>query len=498
MPSLTELVRLHADLDDAELEWLRLLVGDWQLMSDLAFADLVLWVRVQEGWLAVAHARSTVGTTMFANDVVGDVVPFGQQPNLDQAASASHLPAMNADAPRKNELLVPVLYRERTIAVLARHTVWMGQRVPSPLESAYLSCADLLARMVREGQYPDDTLPTATKRGSPRVGDGMLRLNEAGVVDYATPNALSAFHRLGQDFSLLGESLAEVITPLLRPRGRVDDHLPLVLLGKAAWQSDVEGSSAVLSVRSVPLWRSTRRVGAVLLVRDVTELRRREQELLSKEAAIKEINHRVKNNLQTVAALLRLQSRRADESEIGVATKAALGQAERRVAAIALVHDVLSGSYEGVMDFGEFARRGVPAFVEVARASGADQNPIATDVGGEFGLLCAEDATALSLILGELVQNAVEHGLAGRGGIIGIHANRTGFGSENDHLLIEVTDNGRGMPVSTAGATESSRGLGSQIIRSLVSELTGRITWSPRLGGGTVVRLDFPPRPLRG
>ena len=79
MASLTDLLRERTALSDADAEWLRLLVGDWQLLSDLSFADLVLWVPVADGWLAVAHVRPTTGMTAFVEDVVGQLDVDGRQ-----------------------------------------------------------------------------------------------------------------------------------------------------------------------------------------------------------------------------------------------------------------------------------------------------------------------------------------------------------------------------------------------------------------------------------
>jgi hypothetical protein len=162
-------------------------------------------------------------------------------------------------------------------------------RTPSRLELTYIGCGDALVSMVAEGAFPVAGSPTGSRRGAPRVGDGLLRLDVDGLVEYASPNAVSAYHRLGYERQLEGVSLAEVTTGLMRARGQVDEGLPLVLTGKAPWRADVDGKSTALSVRAIPLVEHGRRVGALLLVRDVTELRRRERELLSKDATIREI-----------------------------------------------------------------------------------------------------------------------------------------------------------------------------------------------------------------
>ncbi len=115
---------------------------------------------------------------------------------------------------------------------------------------------------------------------------------------FASPNALSAFNRLGFEGELEGLSLPEVTTELIGSRAVVDESLPLVLTGRAPWRSDVEARGGVVALRAIPVRRRGERIGAILLVRDVTEVRRQERELLTKDATIREIHHRVKNNLQ--------------------------------------------------------------------------------------------------------------------------------------------------------------------------------------------------------
>ena len=100
-----------------------------------------------------------------------------------------------------------------------------------------------------------------------------------------------------------------------------------------------------------------------MLLRDVTDVRRRERELVTKDATIREIHHRVKNNLQTVAALLRLQARRAVEPEARIA----LEEAVHRVGSIAIVHETLSMSPDEEVPFDLIADRLLAMVTEVAR-----------------------------------------------------------------------------------------------------------------------------------
>ena len=206
----------------------------------------------------------------------------------------------------------------------------------------------------------------------------------------------------------------------------------------------------------------------------MTELRHRERELLSKDATIREIHHRVKNNLQTVAALLRLQARRLRAPE----ARAALEEAVRRVGSIAMVHETLSRVPDEIVDFDEIASRVAMMAGEVS----APEARVTPRLLGEFGLLPALVATPLALVLTELLQNALQHGLSGPGqaaaaGFLEISAVRS-----PGKLTFTVSDNGVGLPADFD--LDSTSSLGLQIVRTLVlTELNGRLEITPAARG---------------
>jgi two-component sensor histidine kinase/PAS domain-containing protein len=491
VPTLNEVLQTSTDLEPAEAEWLHLLIGDWQLISDLSFADLVLWVPGGiEGWLAVAHVRPTTGQMVFFEDVVGRRTHRGRQSLLDHAYLDRRIvrqkdPIFHDDMPVREEA-IPVVRAGRALAVITRHTNLATMRTPSRLELTYQALADALARMIAAGEFPHASAPTGQRRGAPRVGDGVIRLDVNGVVSYASPNALSAIHRLGHVGDVIGELLAKVVADVLRDESPVDESLALVVTGRAPWRTEVTSRGASVSMRAIPLTEGGQRTGALLLLRDVSELRRRERELLTKDATIREIHHRVKNNLQTVAALLRLQARRLPDGE----GRTALEEAVRRVGVIALVHETLSHGFDETVNFDDIAVRGLQAITEVAKI----EHPISSTVTGSFGLVRAEDATAMAMIISELVQNAVEHGLAETGGgHVALEAERTTDDGGQEFLAVSITDNGAGLPEDFRPGRS---GLGTQIVQSLVQDLRGRITWETAKPRGTRVRFLARLRPL--
>jgi two-component sensor histidine kinase len=220
----------------------------------------------------------------------------------------------------------------------------------------------------------------------------------------------------------------------------------------------------------------------VVLLHNVTEMRRRERELLLKDATIKEIHHRVKNNLQTVSALLRLQARRVEDPK----ANSALDEAVRRISSIALVHETLSASGKDEVDFDAVVDSLIGHAADLAMRAPSRAKEINVKRLGSIGALDPKIATPLSLIITELVANAIEHGLATSGTHVHVVFSRTG-----SSCSVKIEDDGAGLPEDFD--MQSSANLGLQIVKTLTeSELNGSLEIS-RSGNatGTVAQLHF-------
>jgi two-component sensor histidine kinase len=347
------------------------------------------------------------------------------------------------------------------------------------LEQVYLAAAEDLMEMVAAGSFPS-TGEVSKASQAPRVGDGLIRLSKQGEVEYASPNAASAFRRLGLAADLLNQDLAKVVAKLQKTPGPVDEAIMLVAAGRASGEVELDNTTSVVTLRGVPLLRNDERVGALVLVRDVADLRRKEKALLTKDATIREVHHRVKNNLQTVAALLRLQARRAKSEE----TRDSLAEAQRRVSAIAVVHEALSRSPGEVIPFDEVINQ-VIALVTDASVTVENEKPISIELQGEFGELPAEIATPLAMAVVEILQNAIEHG---RPTVEPVQINAAKSGGQ---IRITITDGGPGIEKGKdVFATDQ---LGLQIVRTLiVDELGGGLTISANSPTGVKAEIVAP------
>jgi two-component sensor histidine kinase len=510
MATLADIARQHTALEKADVVHLQRLVADWGLLADFCFADLLLHAEsggVPAGaggpagagmHVVLAQVRPVTSQTLYPVDWVGAVVDASTRPVVAEAFATGQICEGEAVAPSGRERVritaIPVHREGRTVAVLSREWAPGVGRQPGELERTYLDIFHRFARMIAAGEFPF----SAEKRRvdlSPRVGDGVVVLDASERVEYASPNAVSALHRCGISTNAIGQRLAELGFDDATVRQAFDAMNPVLTEYDA-------GDDTVLVLRCLPLLSQGKVTGGVLLLRDVSELRRRDRMLLSKDATIREIHHRVKNNLQTISSLLRLQGRRLQSPE----AKQAIDESVRRIRAIALVHETLSREAGDDVAFVDIVR---PLARMAEEGLQSPDRPVRFRVIGDGGSMPASVATPLAVVLTELLQNAVDHAfphdrvpsdVRGAGAVVVV------LETDGEDLRVAVVDNGVGMP--EPGSGERSGSLGLSIVRTLVTtELAGRLVSrvpsaedladaglaaAQLAGPGTVVELTIP------
>jgi two-component sensor histidine kinase/putative methionine-R-sulfoxide reductase with GAF domain len=273
----------------------------------------------------------------------------------------------------------------------------------------------------------------------------------------------------------LEESLEAIVKTTMEAVGATGAALVLED-GNIAWP---EGRAGAYNVR-LPLRWKRRQIGELVCDRD-TPFTDEERALLvsiAHHAAValehgravmrgvlaQEIHHRVKNNLQTVASLLRLQARATHTDP-----RKALEDSVHRILAIAAVHEVLTEQREEVVELRELLERLRAMLVQglaVGKEVHADLEPVS---------IAGNRATALALVFSELLQNALEHG----GDSVQI-----GLARRNGEVVLSIADDGSGIEADAAGT-------GLSIVQALVrDELQGRLDL--RSEGGTRAEVVFP------
>jgi two-component sensor histidine kinase len=491
--SLAELVRLHARYDAARITHLQRLVSSWSPIADLCFADLLLFVPLAgEGgrrFVIVGQVRPSTNQTLYRTDYVGEIVDESGRSLIARALRTGELvegeTRVGAIDERVRVLAVPVRMNGDVIAVCSRESRPSIGRQPGELERTYLSVFQRFARMIASGTFPfatDDVLAEE----APRVGDGAIVVDVDGCVEYASPNAISALHKMGIHANAEGHRFSELGLQSTAVHNALTLGVPVT--------EEVErGPEVTVLMRCLPLIEDGTVTGGLVLLRDISEVRRRDRMLISMDATIREIHHRVKNNLQTISSLLRLQGRRLDSPE----AKSAIEESVRRIRSIALVHEILSRETGDDVSFHEIVR---PLVRMVEEAVQSPDRPVRFRVEGDAGRVPARVATPLAVVLAELLQNAVDHAFPEEGtelsGEVQVLVHLANDGKE---LLVKVADNGVGLPEGFS--LESTGGLGLSIVRTLVtSQIEGSIDMRARAedeppgggGSGTVCELRVP------
>lgn len=437
------------------------------LSSDIAYAQITIFARAALGnyLVIVAQAKPSTSFIQYKPNLLGTTVHASEEPLVWRTiTSGERITGQREWAVGMEALAMHTfpLYDD-TGAIIAAASFEASVEESGagdlniPVETAY----KLLAS--REEPVTDERYCPLSAH------DGILVIDGRGQVIYANAAAVSIYKILG-----IGRIVG---------RRTHDRHLNIRLAQKAIntrqlQEDEWEVGNVVLAQRAIPVVSCGQVECAIVIVADVTELKKKEKELLVKSAVIQEIHHRVKNNLQTVASLLRLQARRSSFPEV----KAALKESVNRILSISVVHEFLSQQDKECIDIAEVAKNILDMIIQ--NMLEPDFN-IQTIFTGPTVILPSEQATSLALAINELIQNSLEHGFVGlHEGVIGVDITLA-----KDAYQVEIYDNGIGLPAEFT--LQATRSLGLQIVRTLVEkDLGGQfVIYS---AGGTRARIMIP------
>jgi len=446
------------------------IASNLQLIADLSYGDVAL-ARPSDGRLIVtADARPMTAAAAVPASRVGQALDRTEEP---EAYDAWENRAAVIGARRRSTRGIvfftsarPAGTEDAPIGVIIRDVVQQVIEAPGTMELAFMGLAERVLQTLEVGPLidVDSGEPFTTRR---IAGDGVMAVSGEGIVTYASPNAVNIMGLAGFDGALVGRRASEL------PGGATATGP--VVLAPGAREVTLELGGRVLRYRTIGF-----APGALVLVEDVTDVRRREQEIRVKEATIREVHHRVKNNLQTIASLLRIQARRTTSDE----ASRALAEAVERVSSMAVVHEMLASATEESVDFAEVART-VVDMVRRSMAGGDGSLRVLTE--GETGLVPASTATSLALVTTELVHNAIEHGIGvGDSGSVVVSMRRL-----PDALYLSVRDDGAGLPAGFDPSTSAHLGLA--IVKTVVEDdLRGALDFSSGRTRGTTVTIRVP------
>jgi two-component sensor histidine kinase len=474
-------LRIPGDISEED----RLLVGrlaaSLDLLADLSHADLLLLCPDGSEAVVVADARPETVPSLYGQSQRGRRLSREQAPAvfniLFDGRSRHHFGGvMVRGVPTMQEVFAIANQRGRTVAALSNEMPMLEHERLRRRSAVFRKAIERVRELVMAGR-----LEGAEKIGRLGVHDGVMVIDSHGQIQYLTAVAEHLYRRLGYADSLVKTQLSELDTNeyvcframergvCLEQRAEEQDSIWIKRAIPLLPASD-QGLLARLSGRTLN--------GAIVFIQDITDEVRKERELKIKSAMIQEIHHRVKNNLQTIAALLRMQARSASSGEVADQ----LRQTVSRILSIAVVHEFLSKDEQAVINIHEVGNR---ILDEVIHGTLDPEKRIELRLEGARQFrLPAQQATSCALIINELLQNAVEHGYRERrDGTVSVHLAET-----EDSMTMEIRDDGDGLP---EGFDLESAGLGLRIVRTLVREdLKGQ--FSLENGRGVRALVSFP------
>jgi two-component sensor histidine kinase len=436
------------DLSAADRRLLDRAAGDLQVAADLAHADLLILCPTERSGRVVvaAHGQPSTAHSLYPRSRRGDVIAAERGSpvwrSLHRGRPSRELDGLLIAGVPVEERVTPMRNRAgKIVAVLDMHRSAYYRRPARRPNDALREAAAVLATMIFA-----DAIDAASMEKLIHAGDGIVVYDRAGSIIYADARARAIYRKLGlprvAGLRLDERELAGAVV-LKTHRFRIHS------------EHEIQIRDAVIIKRVIPLSHHGRAGGQLAVVCDVTDLRRRERQRLVKAAVVQEIHHRVKNNLQTIASLLRLQLRRA-ASEV---TRRALRESVSRILSIATVHDFLSREGTEAVDLKQLGA----SLLQAAR-DGHHVAQVQVDVSGPHVSIRADRATPLALALNELALNAMEHAFRGRTrGHVSLALQR-----EGEALELELRDDGVGLPALFS--LDASPNLGLQIVHMLVTQ----------------------------
>lgn len=480
-------------LNEADRTLLERVRAALPLAADVSRSDVFLVIPDQLDRFCIAlHARPHSMATLYEESPVGR--SFGQSERgwlWSAMALAQRRTRIEPEIPHQRgeiaQQVWPVLNaHHRPVAGLLISSNIIERERHKRRDPAFQHALDRFLHMVVAGQIQQpERVPPFLEQ------DGILFVDHTARYRYLSGQANNVYRRLGYLDDLRGRSVEEVAAGDLQ-------------LVQAAWETQ-ECQFAESTVRdrilqrsAIPLlgppelngWERLRfwerrpdRYGVLLLVKDVTEDRRKAQELKVKAVMIKEIHHRVKNNLQMLVSIMRMQARRAGSEE----ARQLLYEAINRILSMSAIHESLSEGEDQVLNLQDVARR-IIRYLQQSAVGPARNITLAVEHADPV-LLPTSRATTCALIINELLLNALEHGFDQQStGRVAVSISDC-----EDTVELRVEDNGRGLPADFTLDTETSLGL--DIVRTLVQDdLKGRFTLRSRPQGGTEAVICFPKR----
>lgn len=470
MASLRELCQIHTTLVPDDVKEIEELAQYLQLFADISQSDMFIDCPAldKNEALVAAQAHPTTAKSLYKTSVVGQMALSENEPAVLSSLVTGE-PVIGCRGISQEQIVM----RQNVMPIKNANGETIGTLIMERDISEEVEQEKNVELLMETTEQLSETLLKLAKESKflSLIHEGMILFDYRRVVTYVNTRACQLLRAIGHEAPIEGKPL---------------DHFFVDMFAKERFQQsggvvfeEFQSGNLCLQLKAVSIVRDETEVGGILLLRDVSEIKEKEKQLMIKSAVIKEIHHRVKNNLQTIGSLLRLQMRRSGSQDL----KRVYRESINRITSIATVHDFLAQDGQERVDFRKVAEKLSKAIVSSLASFGKS---IDVRVTGEKQYLASDQATSLALILGELLQAAVIHDMAGKqGGTITVGLHQTGTNAR-----LTVTGDGIGLSEQTFRQDQ----LGLQIVQTLTTEdLGGNLTFA-RTDQGTAVTITYPVR----
>ncbi|NOQ41896.1 MAG: histidine kinase [Desulfuromusa sp.] len=467
---LVALCQQHSDLNDTDIQQIKKNAECLESIAELMGADIFIdcCTRDPDMAVVVAQARPSSVKSLYSGSVVGKFAHRSKEPAVLRTLEIG-MPTMDMSGVTQEDKSVrqsvsPIKNSSGDVigALIAEKDVTERVRAEKKLSVLTQTTEQLIERRSFPGTG-DNSLPY-------HVTDGILIFSHSGVCTYANPVAEKIYRDLGYLERLEGLSFSNITFHGVE----FDD----VLSKKQITLNDLEVGNYIFHIKYTYVKNKDENFArVVMLINDVTDVKNKEKELVLKTVAISEIHHRVKNNLQTIASLLKLQCRRIDD----VAAKTAFNESISQVLSIAATHEILAEDCKDDVDIMTMLQKIKTNTVQHGLLA---NKGITINLKGDTFLCDSDTATSIALVVNEVTQNCLKYAFIGRdSGVINIEICKGAM-----YANISIIDDGIGFDLDK----DSSEKLGLLIMRRIVTEkLKGNLS-TESSQSGTKVLFDFP------
>ena len=458
-----ELCRRHTDLTEEDIVLIRGMSAVLQTIANLEEADIFVDCPCREGGdaIVVAEAKPEGVPSSYKKTVTGLMAKPENEPavarSLTLGVATRQMKATTQENTHVIQTVEPIKNNGRTIGVLicekrTDEDHQTSERIHFS-EEGYERIANVLSHMSAEGNWLTEC-----------IDEALVLVDKDGIVTYRNSLASELYKSLGYVEDPLGANFEYF--RLIPPPADKNEY------GNFSFVETKVGKH-YLAIKRVAM--NSPGMDYAVIIRDNTWKKEHEKQLVLKSVAIKEMHHRVKNNLQTIASLLRLQARRTENDE----TRRVLAESMNRILSIATTHELLARSGVDQVNLSEVIHT---IKNSTLRFFARPDCMVCVKYEGVAMLVDSDIATAVALIITELLQNSLKYAFQGRSTGQVLILLKPGEVSSS----IQVVDDGCGFDVKN-----TSRSLGMSIVSSLVQDkLRGKLLVESD-SRGTTVTFDF-------